>query len=272
MRLGVSTAFYTNSAKEWIDEHIKLGCKSVVFPLNADDDESKIDEFVKIAKENDIVIAEVGVWKNTLSADKDERNKMIDYAIRQLLLAEKINARCCVNVVGTPHGPRWDGGYAKNFDNETRKEIIKMIQTIIDEVNPKNTKYSIEPMPWMVPTSPDDYLRLLDEVGRDGFSCHLDVINMVTSPERYFYLDEFLDECFTKLKGKICSCHLKDILLLEDFTFQLRECACGEGILNIPKYLSLATNEDKDMPMIIEHLNNDDDYRRSFEYVSSIRF
>ena len=36
--------------------------------------------------------------------------------------------------------------------------------------------------------------------------------------------------------------------------------------------VSLATNEDKNMPMIIEHLNNDDDYRRSFEYVSSIRF
>ena len=270
MRLGVATAFRTDSADKWIAEHVDLGCKSVVFPLNCEDSETKIDEFAKAAKDNDVVIAEVGVWRNTLAADREERNKMMDYAIGQLLLADKIGARCCVNVVGTPHGSRWDGGYAANFDKATRTEIIKMIQTIIDEAKPKNTQYSIEPMPWMVPTSPDDYLQLLEEVERDGFGVHLDLINMVTSPERYFNLNEFMDESFDKLGDKICSCHLKDILLLEDFTFQLRECACGEGIMDIKRYLDKATSYDKDMPMIIEHLDNDEKYRASFKYVMEL--
>ena len=267
MRLGVSTSFRTDSSGEWISDHIELGCKSVVFPLNCEDSDDRIEEFAKATRDNDVVIAEVGVWRNTLAFDKSERNKMIDYAIGELLLAERIGARCCVNVVGTPHGPRWDGGYAANFDKETRVEIIKMIRTIIDEVNPKNTKYTVEPMPWMVPSSPDDYLQLLNEVERDGFGVHLDLINMVTSPERYFKLDEFMDECFEKLGNRIRSCHLKDILLLQDYTFQLKECGCGEGILDVKRYLDKATSIDKDMPVIIEHLNSDEAYRKSFKYV-----
>lgn len=272
MRLGVSTSFRTDTVENWITDHVNLGCKSVVFPLNCQDDSSRIKEFAKAAKENDLVIAEVGVWRNTLAADKDERKKWIDYAIGQLAMAEEIGAKCCVNVVGTPHGPRWDGGYRENFSKETRKEIIQMIRTIIDEVKPKVTKYTMETMPWMVPADPDDYMQLIEEVDRDGFGIHLDLINMVTSPQKYFFLDEFMEETFEKLGNGILSCHLKDILLLEDFTFQLKECACGSGTMNIAKYLKMASDINPDMPMIIEHLKDDEEYRRSFAYVSSIRF
>lgn len=272
MRLGISTSLRTDTASNWIEDQKSLGCKSVVFPLNCEDDSQRIEEFAQRARENDILIAEVGVWRNTLSADLTQRNRMIEYAVGQLALAEKIGARCCVNVVGTPHGPRWDGGYAANFDKDTRKQIVSMIRTIIDEVNPKITKYAVEPMPWMVPTGPDDYLRLMDEVERDGFGVHLDLINMVNSPQRYFNLNEFMDECFEKLGSRIESCHLKNIRLLEEFTFQLKECACEDGVMDIARYLRHATDVDEDMPMIIEHLDTDEEYRRSFEYVSNIGF
>lgn len=269
MRLGVSTSFDTSSAEKWVHDHKTLGCETVVFPLSCNDDKSKIKEFVAAAKENDLTIAEVGIWKNTLAADLEEREKYIKYAIAQLQLADEIGAACCVNVAGTPHGERWDGGYANNFDAKTRKDIISMVQRIIDEVKPTNTKFTLEPMPWMVPADPDDYIRLLNEVEREEFGVHLDVINMVTSPQKYFFLDDFLDECFDKLGNKICSCHLKDVVLLPDYTFCLKECACGEGVLNIKKYASLATKVHPDMPMIIEHLTSDEAYRESFQYVRS---
>ena len=38
---------------------------------------------------------------------------------------------------------------------------VCMIQEIIDRAEPKNTKFSIESMPWMIPSSPDEYLRLM---------------------------------------------------------------------------------------------------------------
>lgn len=273
MRLGVSTSFIDGEnvdANEWIKRHVINGLKTVVFPLNCNDSDEKIMSYVKAAEENDVTIAEVGIWRNVLAKDENERKNSLEYAIGQLKMADKIGARCCVNVAGTPHGPRWDGGYKENFDAATRKDIIKSIRTIIDEAKPVNTKFTIEPMPWMVPTSPDDYLRLIDEVERDEFGVHLDVVNMVTSPDRYFGLDDFMEECFDKLGDRIRSCHLKDILLLEDYTFQLRECGCGEGIINVPHYAKLATSYDVDMPMIIEHLHSDEEYVKSINYVKNL--
>ena len=63
------------------------------------------------------------------------------------------------------------------------------------------------------------------------------------------------------------SCHLKDILLKQEYTFQLQECACGEGILNLELYAQLATAENPCMPMIIEHLTTDKEYVESVKYV-----
>lgn len=108
---------------------------------------------------------------------------------------------------------------------------------------------------------------MIDDVARDRFAVHMDIINMINCPERYFFHDDFLDEVFELLKGKIRSCHLKDILLLEDFTFQLKETACGKGTFNIEHYTGLATKEDPDMPMIIEHLKNNEEYIESIGYV-----
>lgn len=137
----------------------------------------------------------------------------------------------------------------------------------IDTAQPTHTKFCIESMPWMIPSSPDEYLRLIEDVDREMFGTHLDVVNMITTPRRYFYNDEFLVECFEKLHGTIVSCHLKDILLKPEYTFQLQECACGEGTLNLELYAQLASAENPHMPMIIEHLTTDEEYVASVKYV-----
>ena len=60
---------------------------------------------------------------------------------------------------------------------------------------------------------------------------------------------------------------LKDINLKEEYTFQLEECACGKGTLDIGLYARLATAENPRMPMIIEHLSTDEEYIESVKYV-----
>lgn len=267
MYLGLSSSLKHSSPKEWAETHKALGLKSVVFPVDCNAGEKLIDAYKEEAEKHGLLIAEVGIWRNTLAADMAEREKWIDYAIRQLKMADKIGASCCVNVVGTPYGPRWDGGYRQNFSKELWQLAVKMIQRIIDEAKPTRTKFSIESMPWMIPSSPNEYLRLIKDVDRKEFGAHLDVVNMITSPERYFFNDKFLEECFSKLKGKICSCHLKDIRLKEEYTFQLEECACGQGTLDLELFAKLATAENAQMPMIIEHLSTDQEYLDSLKYV-----
>ena len=267
------TDFGCGSAQDWAKEQTALGCTAVSFPINCEEAEKNpemLRQYREAAEKNNLLIAEVGVWRNTLAADEKERNAAMDYAIRQLALAEEIGANCCVNVAGTPHGPRWDGGYAANFSRETRKEIIGMVRKIIDEVRPKKTKFTLEPMPWMIPSGPQDYRILIDEVERDGFGVHLDFINMVTGPDRYFCMNEFMDEVFETLGDRICSVHLKDIRLLEDYTFMLKECACGEGVMDIKRYLECVNGINPELPVIIEHLASDEQYRNSFRYVSAL--
>ncbi len=267
MYLGLSSALKHSLPKEWAETHKALGLKSVVFPVDCNAGEKLIEAYKEEAEKHGLLIAEVGIWRNTLAADMAEREKWIDYAIRQLKMADKIEAACCVNVVGTPYGPRWDGGYRENFSAELWQMAVEMVQRIIDSAKPVHTKFSIESMPWMIPSSPDEYLKLIKDVDRKEFGAHLDVVNMITSPERYFFNDKFLEECFSKLKGKICSCHLKDIRLKGEYTFQLEECACGKGSLDLELFARLATEESPKMPMIIEHLSTDEEYLNSLKYV-----
>lgn len=267
MYLGISSRLEHSSPEEWARRHKDLGLKSVVFPVSCLDGEDVIEAYRKEAEAAGLTIAEVGIWRNTLAADPDERQRWIDYSVEQLRMADSIGAICCVNVVGTPYGPRWDGGYRGNFSDELWDMAVKMIREIIDRARPAHTKFCIESMPWMIPSSPDEYVRLIEDVDRAGFGTHLDVVNMITSPRRYFFNDEFLHECFEKLEGTICSCHLKDVRLKEEYTFQLEECACGEGVLDLELYARLADAENKKMPMIIEHLDTDEEYFRSVEYV-----
>lgn len=269
MYLGTSSSLAHTSPQDWAAKHKALGLKTVNFPVDYTAGEENYMAYKTAADEAGLTIAEVGVWRNTLAADPAERKKWIDYAVDQLKMADRIGARCCVNVVGTPYGPRWDGGYRENFSEELWTMAVRMIQEIIDRAQPEHTKFSIESMPWMIPSSPDEYVRLMEDVNRPAFGAHLDVVNMITSPDRYFFNDRFLEECFTKLKGKICSCHLKDINLKQEYTFQLEECACGKGTLDIELYAKLATAEDPQMPMIIEHLTTDEEYIASVEYVKN---
>ncbi len=168
MYLGISSSLEHRSPEEWAAKHKALGLDTVNFPC-CDDGEDVYMAYKKAADQVGLTIAEVGVWRNTLAADPDERKHWIDYAVRQLRMADAIGADCCVNVVGTPYGPRWDGGYRENFSRELWNMAVSMIQQIIDTAQPTHTKFCIESMPWMIPSSPDEYLRLIEDVDREMF-------------------------------------------------------------------------------------------------------
>ena len=267
MILGTSSPLQHTSPEDWAAKHKALGLKAINFPVNYLEGEEKYMAYKKAADAAGLSISEVGIWRNTLAADPEERAKWINYAIGELQMAEEIGATCCVNVVGTPYGPRWDGGYRDNFSTELWTDAVKMIRQVIDSVRPRHTKFCIESMPWMIPSSPQECLRLLEDVDRAEFATHLDVVNMITSPQRYFFNDDFLRECFSVLKGTIVSCHLKNIKLKEEYTFQLEESACEDGALDLELYASLASAENPCMPMIIEHLDTDQEYFDSVRYV-----
>lgn len=266
MKLGISTSLNGLTPEQWAKKLVSLGCESLVFPVDSTADDKLIDAYVSEASTNNLTIAEVGIWRNAISEDPAEAEKNMAYSIDQLKLADKIGAKCCVNVAGAI-GPRWDGGYKENFSQYAWDKTVRMIQEIIDTVKPTNTYFTIECMPWMIPTGPKEYLKLMEAVNRDRFAAHIDIINMINCPERYFFPEEFLKETFDLLGPYVKSCHLKDIQLLDEYTFRLKECACGDGSFPFVKYMEMATAINPDMPMIIEHLADDAAYEKSVAYV-----
>lgn len=266
MKLGISSPLAHTTPEEWALQQKRAGCECVVFPLCCKDNEKKIEAYERAAKRNGLQIAEVGIWRNALAADEKEREAAMDYSIGQLKLADRLHARCCVNVAGSA-GPVWDGAYKENFSKDMWDRTVRMVQEILDEAKPVHTYFTLESMPWMIPGSPEEYLRLLEAVNRERFAVHLDIINMTSTPERYFFPERFLEHTFSLLGTHIRSCHMKDVLLLPEYTFQLRECACGEGTFPLEYYAELADQADLEMPMIIEHLDTDEAYLKSLGYV-----
>ena len=266
MRLGLSSSLTHQTPEEWAERLSALGCRAVNFPVDYTCEPSLLDRYAKAAQAHDLLIAEVGAWCNPLSPDPATRKAALFRCKEQLRLADRLHARCCVNVSGSK-GPRWDGPYLENLTEEAWQDMVASIQEIIDAVNPQNTFYTIEPMPWMYPMGPDEYLKLIHDVNRERFAVHMDVFNWITSAERYFRHEEFMEECFHKLGTYIKSCHLKNVHLSQAFTLQLQETACEKGDLTLETYAQLIEKLDPDMPVIIEHLQSDEEYLASLDYV-----
>ena len=266
MKLGTSSPLKHDTPEEWAKNQSDLGCKAVVFPVQSDEPEEKVIAYKDAAERAGLTIAEVGIWRNALAKDPYERRKNMDYCVEQLRLADFLNARCAVNVAGA-FGPVWDGGYRENFTEEAWDATVKMVREIIDRADVKNTYFTLEPMPWMIPTGPKEYVRLLEAVERDRFAVHMDVINMINSSDRYFHPEEFVDECADLLAGKIRSCHIKDVHLDSRYTLRLEECGPGDGEFPLKYYVSKMNETDPDMPVILEHLNSDEDYLKYLAYL-----
>ena len=269
MRLGTSSPLRHETPEEWAINQVKLGCSAVVFPVQSNEPEERIIAYKEAAEKAGLMIAEVGIWRNALSRDQDERKTNMDYCVEQLRLADYLNARCAVNVAGA-FGPRWDGGYKENFTVQAWDETVSMIREIIDRADIKNTYFTLEPMPWMIPTGPNEYMKLIEAVDRDRFAVHMDIINMINSADRYFGADEFIEECIELLGDRIRSCHIKDVHLNEAYTLRLEECPPGEGEFPLKHYVSKINESDPDMPVILEHLNKDEEYIRYMNYLKEV--
>ena len=268
MKLGTSSPLKHDTPQDWAQNQIKLGCRAVVFPVQSNEPEEKIIAYKEAAEKAGLTIAEVGIWRNALASDPDERKANMDYCVEQLRLADFLNARCAVNVAGA-FGPVWDGGYKENFTKEAWDATVSMVQKIIDRADVKNTYFTLEPMPWMVPTGPEEYVRLLEAVDRDRFAVHMDVINMINSSDRYFHPEEFVDKCADLLGRQIRSCHIKDVHLDGRYTIRLEECGPGDGEFPLRYYVSKMNETDPDMPVILEHLNSDEQYLEYLGYLKN---
>jgi sugar phosphate isomerase/epimerase len=265
IRLGGPVPGNFTDPVEWIKAVKNLKYGAAYCPVQPGASKELIKSFRAEAKNNNIIIAEAGAWNNMLHQDEKIRKENIKKNIEALQLADEIGASCCVNISGA-RGEVWDGPYPGNYEKETFDLIVETVRHIIDQVKPLTAFYTLEPMPYMLPDSPDSYLELIRAIDRKQFGAHLDPVNMISSPQRYFNNAAFLKECFLKLSPWLKSIHAKDITILPKLTVHLEERRPGLGSLDYTVFLQEASKF-KDIPFMMEHLEKQEDYALAAQYI-----
>jgi sugar phosphate isomerase/epimerase len=269
MRLGGPTFGDCSDPDRWVAALRKHGYSAAYCPVKDDAGAEQVRAYADAAARAGIVIAEVGAWSNPMSPDEPTRRAALEKCRHQLAMAEQIGARCCVNIAGSC-GKQWDGPHPANLTKATFDRVVEMVRSIIDAIKPTRTFYSLETMPWMYPDSPESYLQLIRAIDRKAFAVHLDPVNIICSPQRYYGNTALLEECFAKLGPYIKSCHAKDISLSGKLTVHLDEVGPGQGGLDYATYLRELAKLDPDTPLMLEHMKTEEEYVAGAAYVRSV--
>ena len=267
MRFGAQIFEPYRSPEEWAGILRRKGMRAAYCPVGEDVGEGVVEEYRQAAKETDVVIAEVGAWGcSLLSEDPRERERAFAYCVKRLVLADRIGARCMVSVAGSC-GNRWDGPHPGNLAPETFESLVRTVQKLLDEVQPRHTFYTLELMPWMYPNSAESCRALLKAVDRRRFAVHYDPANLIVSHEDYYRNGERAGEFVSLFGEKIRSCHLKDIAMEETYNAVFLERKPGEGGLDYVSLLTALARLDPDLPVMTEHLRSEEENLRAERYI-----
>lgn len=268
LRLGGPVFEKYQDPQGWTEALKRLGYSAAYCPVGPNASDEEVRAYEDAAGKADIIIAEVGAWSNPICRDEATRKAALEKCRTHLALADRIGARCCVNIAGSLSDV-WDGPAAANFTQNAFDLIVETTRSIIDAVKPTRTYFALETMPWAYPDSADSYLRLLKAIDRKGFAVHLDPVNLVCSPQRYYGNGALIHECFEKLGPHIRSCHAKDILLQTKLTTHLDEVRPGTGGLDYAVFLK-ELSRFPGTPLMLEHLPNVEEYRQAAEHVRGV--
>jgi sugar phosphate isomerase/epimerase len=255
MRLGGPIFRKGLSIEEEVAVHRRLGfgaafCRYI-------EDRGERAAYRQAFAEADIVLAEFGAYCiNILDTDPAIRQQNIDEICRRLEYADEMGVGCCVIHGGTVETGDWGNANPLNMSEKSFAETVTIVQGILDRVQPTRTKLVMETESYLLPDSPEVYLRLLEAIDRPGLGVHLDPINITSSPWRFYNNALFIKQCFALLGPWIVSCHAKDMNMPpKHATVRIDETFVGDGVLDYGTYLREIDKLNPAPTLMIEHLN-----------------
>jgi sugar phosphate isomerase/epimerase len=268
IRLGGPIFLKSDDPHALAREHRRLEYSAAYCPQAAVNQTERIKAIQDAFASQNIVISEVGAWKNMLDPDSTKRAENVQYVIDRMALAEAVGARCCVDIAGSYNPDVWYGPHPKNLSQEFFDGTVENCRKIIDAVKPKRTHFSVEMMGWNLPDGPDSYLKLIRAVDRPkAFGVHLDVCNIINSPTRYYNNAAVITECFEKLGPWILSCHAKDLQWLPEMNVHFLEVVPGRGQISYKTYLTHLARLPVEAPLMLEHLKTAEEYEEGKQYI-----
>ena len=270
LRLGGPVFVKSDDPAVLAQAHRDLGYRAAYAPEVKLNDGDRIKSIIREFSLRDVIIAEVGAWKNMLDPDSAKREANMAYVQERLALSDELAARCCVDIAGSYDPDVWYGPNPRNLSREFIDATVENCRKLIDAVKPTRTKFSIEMMPFNFPSGPDEYLELIKKVDRESFAVHLDVCNVMNSPERMYHNGDVIRECFRKLGRWVISCHAKDLKWEEYVQVSLREVIPGRGDIDYKAYLEGLSELPGEAPLMLEHLKTAEEYTEARGYIKSV--
>jgi sugar phosphate isomerase/epimerase len=271
IRLGAPIFLKSDDPAALAREHRRLGYSAAYCPQIATLKNPELIQAIQkaFAAEN-VVIAEVGAWKNMLDPDTEKRRDNLAYVTERCALAEAVGARCCVDIAGSYNPDSWYGPNPRNLSKEFFDATVDNCRHVIDSVKPTRTRFTIEMMGWNIPDGPDSYVQLIKAVDRKAFGVHLDVCNGINSPRRFYDNKAYIEECFQKLGPWIISCHAKDLQWIVELNVHFLEVIPGRGQVDYKAYLQGLSKLKQDAPLMLEHLKTAAEYEEGRQYIEKI--
>ncbi|RDB05116.1 sugar phosphate isomerase/epimerase family protein [Runella aurantiaca] len=267
LRLGGPIFVKSDDPVELAKEHRRLGYSAAYVPKVELKDTPRIAALRKAFEEQNVIIAEVGAWVNMLDADAEKRKKNMAYVTERLALAEEIGALTCIDIAGSYNPKHWDGPDARNLTKEYFDATVENCRKVIDAVKPKTAKFALEMMGWSLPNDADSCLKFIKAMDRPAFAAHVDIANIINSPERFYQNTALINDTFKKLGKWIISCHAKDVVG-KDVHFA--ETMPGRGCMDYATYLRNVTALPREVPLMLEHLRTPEEYDEARLYVMKV--
>jgi sugar phosphate isomerase/epimerase len=270
MRLGGPVFAKWTTPEEWALAHARAGYRAAYCPVDETADDRTVSAVARSAASAGLVIAEVGAWSNPISLDAETARKAVALSSARLDLADRIGARCCVNIAGSRHPTKWDGPHPDNFSPATFDLIVETVRRIIDAVNPKRTFYTLECMYWVPPDSAESQEELVRAIDRPAFAVHFDPVNMINSARRFADSGGFIRDFVRRFGPLIKSCHAKDVAMTDGPIVHLVEVRPGLGRLDFRAYLDALRTLDPDTPLMLEHMTEEADYAAAAKHIRGL--
>lgn len=270
LRLGAPLFVKTSDPRELAREARRLGYSAAYCPAAAPQETEKLRAIEAGFAAEDVVLAEVGVWVNLLDADPAKRRENLQKVTDGLAVADAVGAKCAVTICGSFNEKVWYGPHPKNLSREFFDASVENARKIIDAVKPRRAKFSYEMMGWSLPDSPGAYVKMIRAVDRAAFAVHLDVCNLLNSPERFYNHAALIDECFRKLGARIVSCHAKDLEWRPEMNVHFVEVIPGRGQIDYRPYLRGLAAMEAPAPLMLEHLRTAEEYAEGARHIRGV--
>lgn len=265
--LGGPIFLKSTDPAELAREHKRLGYGAAYCPTVPLSEAQRVKD--AFAAEN-VILAEVGAWKNMLDPDPATRAANLTYVQERLALADAVGARCCVDIAGSFNPKVWYGPHRDNLSPRFYEATVENVRRVIDAVKPTRTKFALEIMGWSAPDSAASYLKLIKAIDRPQFGVHIDVCNAVNSPTLFYNNAALTEDLFRQLGRWVISCHAKDLAWLPEMNVHFVEVIPGRGEIDYKAYLTAIKRYAPHAPLMLEHLKTAEEYLEGATYIRKV--